>query len=273
MGARTSTATVTTCSLSLYTDGLAPCRARTSTASKTWQTMWNNTVFADGLAQPGARTLAVTLLIWYFVIPTGGLALLDVRASEAIRTLLNLFMGTVTAVGSVPLGNQSIYSFISYIFLATYMPMAWHYDMPRHQLLQSRHSLRIIVKFRFCPMIGVIKTWGRLLDSDNTDWSHMAALANAQPVSMCEPQADKYEQIQNLKADFHDPSCMSPRLTSRWLCAVLDVFGIYSGTLIGYMKSIFDTYWRYCTVVFWAQQLRLWPLLTDHVIMYNKTPL
>ena len=73
-----------------------------------------------------------------------------------------------------------------------------------------------------------------------------------------------------ISADFHDPSCMSPRLTSRWLCAVLDVLGIYSCTLIGYMKSIFDTYWRYCTVVCRAQQLRLWPLLTGHVIMYNK---
>ena len=100
IGTRTSTATVITCSLSLYTDGLAPCSARASTASKTWQTVGNNTVLADGLAhvladglaQPGARTPAITLLIWYFVIPTGGLALLDVRASEAIRTLLNLFI-------------------------------------------------------------------------------------------------------------------------------------------------------------------------------------
>ena len=79
-----------------------------------------------------------------------------------------------------------------------YMLMAWHHDMPGHQLLQSRHSLRIIVKFGFCPVIGLIKTWGRLLDSDNRDGSHIAALANAQPVSMWEPQADKYEQIQNL---------------------------------------------------------------------------
>ena len=54
----------------------------------------------------------------------------------------------------------------------------------------------LCVKFRWCPVIGLIKTWGRLLDSDNTDGSHMAALANAQPVSMCKPQADKYEQIQ-----------------------------------------------------------------------------
>ena len=150
-----------------------------------------------------------------------------------------------------------------------HMLMAWHHDMPRHQLLQSRHSLRInIVKFRFSPVIGLIKTWGRFLDSDNTDGSHMAALANAQPVSMWEPQADKYEQIQNLRQTFHDTSCMSPRFTSRWLCAVLDVLGIYSGTLSGYMKSIL--YWRYCTVVFRAQKLRLWPLLTGHVIMYNK---
>ena len=152
-----------------------------------------------------------------------------------------------------------------------YLPMAWHHDMPRHQLLQSRHSLRIIVKFRVYPVIGLIKTWGRLLDSDYTDGPHMAALANAQPVSTCETQADKYEQIQNLGADFYDPSCMSPRLTSRWLCAVLDVLGIYSCTLIGYMKSIFETYWRYCTVVFRAQQIRLWPLLTGHVIIYNIT--
>ena len=43
------------------------------------------------------------------------------------------------------------------------------------------------------------------MNSDNTDGSHMAALANAQPVSMCEPQADQYEQIQNLKADFSWP--------------------------------------------------------------------
>ena len=92
IGAGTSTATVIICSLSLYTDGLAPCSARASTASKTWQTVRNNTVLADGLAQPGARTPAITLLIWYFVIPTGGLALLDIRASEAIRTLLNLFI-------------------------------------------------------------------------------------------------------------------------------------------------------------------------------------
>ena len=54
-------------------------------------------------------------------------------------------------------------------------------------------------------MIGLIKTWGRLLDSDNTDWSHMAALANAQPGSMCGPQTDKYEQIQDLGADFSLP--------------------------------------------------------------------
>ena len=54
-------------------------------------------------------------------------------------------------------------------------------------------------------MIGLIKTWGWLLDSYNIDGSHMAALANAQPVSMCELQADKYEQIQNLRADFSRP--------------------------------------------------------------------
>ena len=60
----------------------------------------------------------------------------------------------------------------------------------------------IIVKFRFCPVIGLIQTWGQLLNSDNTDWSPMAALANTQPVSMCEPQADRYELIQNLMADF-----------------------------------------------------------------------
>ena len=148
IGARTSTATVITCSLSLNT---------------------------DGLALPSARTPAVALLLWYFAIPTGGLALLDVRASEAIKAFKFVYLGTVTAIGLVRLGNQSIYSFISYICLAMYMLMAWHHEMPRYQLLQSRHSLRIIVKLGFVQRLVLSKHGGgywTLITQMGLTWLH-----------------------------------------------------------------------------------------------------
>ena len=52
------------------------------------------------------------------------------------------------------------------------------------------------------PLIGLINVWWRLLDSDNTDGSRMAALVNTQSGSMCDPCTDKYELTQTSGQSF-----------------------------------------------------------------------